>query len=41
MVTMSNSKWQMCMDYTNFNKAYPKDTYPFLNIDPVMIGDEI
>ncbi|GAA0140804.1 hypothetical protein LIER_02091 [Lithospermum erythrorhizon] len=28
MVKKSNSKWKMYMDFTNLNKAYPKDYYP-------------
>jgi hypothetical protein len=26
----------MCVDYTSLNKAYPKDTFPLLQIDQVM-----
>jgi len=33
MVTKANSKWMMCVDYTNLNKACPKVSYPFPNID--------
>jgi len=25
MVTKANNKWRMCVDYTNLNKACPKD----------------
>jgi oligoendopeptidase F len=28
MVPKNNGKWQMCIDLTNLNKAYPKDHYP-------------
>jgi len=28
MVTKDNDKWRMCVDYTNLNKACPKDLYP-------------
>jgi len=28
----------MCTDYTNLNKAYPKDSYPLLNIDRLVDG---
>jgi len=28
MVKMSNGKWRMYTDYTNLNKACPKDPYP-------------
>lgn len=33
MVKKSNGKWRMCIDYTDLNKACPKDTYPLPNID--------
>lgn len=33
MVTKPNNKWKMCVDYTNLNKACPKDSYPLPNID--------
>jgi hypothetical protein len=33
MVKKSNDKWQMCVKFTNLNKAYPKDNYPILRID--------
>jgi len=33
MVKKGNGKWRMCIDYTDLNKACPKDTYPLLNID--------
>ncbi|GAA0146552.1 hypothetical protein LIER_06478 [Lithospermum erythrorhizon] len=28
MVKKSNNKWKMCTDFTNLNKACPKDYYP-------------
>ncbi|GAA0153630.1 hypothetical protein LIER_37709 [Lithospermum erythrorhizon] len=28
MVKKSNGKWRMCMNFTNLNKAYPKDYFP-------------
>ena len=28
LVKKSNGKWRMCTDYTDLNKAYPKDPYP-------------
>ncbi|GAA0165987.1 hypothetical protein LIER_21251 [Lithospermum erythrorhizon] len=28
-----NGRWRMCTDFTNINKAYPKDCYPLPNID--------
>ena len=28
MVKKANGKWRMCVDFTNLNKACPKDSYP-------------
>jgi len=33
MVKKSNSKWRMCVDYTDLNKACPINTYPLPSID--------
>nr|KYP59710.1 Retrovirus-related Pol polyprotein from transposon 17.6 [Cajanus cajan] len=33
MVRKSNGNWRMCTDFTNLNKACPKDSYPLPNID--------
>nr|MCH9869552.1 reverse transcriptase family protein [Serratia marcescens] len=33
MVKKSNGKWRMCVDFTDLNKACPKDCYPLPNID--------
>ena len=33
MVKKSNKKWQMCIDYTNLNKACPKDSCALPSID--------
>ena len=33
MVRKSNGKWRMCVDYTDLNKACPKDCFPLLRID--------
>ncbi|RDX87835.1 hypothetical protein CR513_30632, partial [Mucuna pruriens] len=33
MVKKDNGKWRMCTDYTNLNKACPKDPYSLPNID--------
>lgn len=38
MVKKSNDKWRMCTDFTNLNKACPKDTYPLANIDVLVDG---
>jgi hypothetical protein len=36
MVKKSNDKWRMCIDFTNLNKACPKDEFPLTRIDSVM-----
>ena len=28
MVKKANGKWRMCVDFTDMNKACPKDSYP-------------
>ena len=28
MVKKGNGKWRMCVDFTDLNKACPKDSYP-------------
>ena len=33
MVKKANGKWRMCMDFTDLNKACPKDSYPLPRID--------
>ena len=32
LVKKTNEKWRMCMDFTDLNKAYPKDSFPLLRI---------
>ena len=36
MVKKANGKWRMCVDFTNLNKAYPKDSYLLPRIDQLM-----
>jgi hypothetical protein len=36
MVQKKNGKWQMCIDFTNLNKAYPKDNFPLPRIDKIV-----
>ena len=36
MVRKANGKWKMCIDFTNLNKACPKDSYPFPRIDTLV-----
>ena len=33
MVKKANGKWRMCVDFTNLNRACPKDSYPLPRID--------
>ena len=33
LVKKANGKWRMCVDYTDLNKACPRDAYPLPNID--------
>ncbi|XP_025662052.1 uncharacterized protein [Arachis hypogaea] len=36
MVRKSNGKWRMCVDFTDLNKACPKDAYPLPCIDTLV-----
>ena len=36
MVKKANEKWRMCVDFTNLNKASPKDSYPLPQIDALV-----
>ena len=36
MVKKVNGKWRMCVDFTDLNKACPKDSYPLLQIDTLV-----
>lgn len=38
MVRKTNDKWQMCTDYTDLNKACPKDSHPLPIIDSLVNG---
>jgi len=38
LVKKSNGKWRMCTDYTDLNKACPKDAYPLPSIDRLVDG---
>ena len=36
IVKKSNGKWRMCVDFTDLNKACPKDSYPLPRIDTLV-----
>ena len=36
LVKKANEKWRMCVDFTNLNKAYPKDNFPLPSIDALV-----
>ena len=36
MVKKVNGKWRMCVDFTDLNRSYPKDNYPFPQIDTLV-----
>ena len=36
MVKKANGKWRMCVDFTDQNKACPKDSYPLPRIDQLV-----
>jgi hypothetical protein len=36
MVKKANDKWRMCIDFTNLNKACPKDEFPLPRIDSLV-----
>ncbi|RDX87985.1 hypothetical protein CR513_30478, partial [Mucuna pruriens] len=38
MVKKASEKWRICTDYTDLNKAFPKDPYPLPNIDRLVDG---
>lgn len=33
MVKKANGKWQICVDFTDLNKSFPKDIYPLSAVD--------
>ena len=33
MVKRASEKWRMYVDFTDLNKACPKDSYPFSRVD--------
>ena len=40
MVKKANGKWRMCVDFTNLNRACPKDNYPLPRID-IMVDSTV
>ena len=36
MVKKAKRKWRMCVDFTDLNRACPKDSYPLLRIDTLV-----
>lgn len=36
MVEKCNGKWRICIDFTNLNKACPKDNFPLPRIDQLV-----
>ena len=36
MVKKANGKWRICVDFTDFNRACPKDNYPLPRIDTLV-----
>jgi hypothetical protein len=36
MVKKANRKWRMCIDFTDLNKACPKDEFPLPRIDSLV-----
>ena len=36
LVEKENGKWRLCIDFTNVNRACPKDSFPLLQIDLIV-----
>ena len=36
LVPKKGSKWRVCVDYTNLNEAFPKDSFPLPRIDQIV-----
>ena len=36
MVKKANGKWRMCVDFTDLNNAFPKDSFPLPRIDQLV-----
>ena len=35
-VKKSNVKWRMCVNFTDLNKVYPKDSFPLPRVDKLV-----
>ena len=35
-VKKSNVKWRMCVNFTDLNKVYPKDSFPLPRVDQLV-----
>ena len=36
LVKKENDKWRLCIDFTNINRAFPKDSFPLPRIDLIV-----
>ena len=36
MIKKANGKWRMCVDFTDLNRACPKNSYPLPRIDTLV-----
>ena len=36
LVKKANGKWRLCIDFTDINRAYPKDNFPLPRIDLIV-----
>ena len=36
VIKKKNGKWWVCVDFTDLNKAYPKDPFPMSRIDQLV-----
>ena len=36
VVPEKSGKWRVCVDYTDLNEAYPKDSFPLPRIDQIV-----